>query len=610
MTTRIHILPEILTNKIAAGEVIQRPASVVKELMENAIDAGADKIDVTVEQGGRTLIQVTDNGQGMNGEELKLAFRRHATSKIAKVDDLFKIATLGFRGEALASIASVAMVEAISKSTDSDEAFVLKYDAGRETTFEPAAWSAGTQITIKNLFFNVPARLKFLKGKRTELNHILDIFKPLALSHPDLQFKMTSDQKVLLDCKPGQQAERIVQIFGREYENKIVPVENTRGQIKVTGHIGNLDLVRVARGEQYLFVNGRPVTDRLLNNAVYGAYRSLIQRGEFPFFVLMVELPPAEVDVNVHPTKSEVKFKDEWRVYHILKETVETGLHETMKMVPGLHDRPRAQSFFSRPTPAPFSPDQTPQGHYQDQNPNQASLYGGGQSRTEPAQFPERSPEDSELLRKAREFSQVLQRTPETVSRGPERIAGGFIWQVHNKYILSQINSGIAIIDQHVAHERILFEEAMHQLDTRSGHSQTLLFPQTVEFPPDDYNTLLEILPDLNKLGFQIREFGPRTLLIEAVPVDMRGGAEGDVLREIVDYYRSNREFDYSPGKRLSASYACKAAVKAGDPLTEEEMRTLVDRLFATQHPFYCPHGRPIIIQLTIDELDKRFERH
>ena len=607
MNSRIHVLSEILANKIAAGEVIQRPASVVKELMENAIDAGATRIEVTIEEGGRTLIQVTDDGQGMNGDELRLAFQRHATSKIAKVEDLFNISTLGFRGEALASIASVSMVEAVSKAADYDEAFNLKIDAGRESSFEPSAWSQGTQFTIKNLFFNVPARLKFLKGKRTELNHILDIFKPLALVHPELTLKLTSDKKVLLDCKAGSGAGRIGEIFGREYEKKVVPLENTRGLIKITGHIGNLDLVRVARGEQFLFVNGRSVTDRLLNNAVYGAYRSLIQRGEFPFFVLRVELPPAEVDVNVHPTKNEVKFRDEWRVYHVLKETVETALQDTMQMLPGLHDRPRAQSFFSRPeTSAPYSPDQTPQNM-----PDQFNLYGGRESVTTPNFQPSsRSREDSELLRKAREFSSVLQRSPEPVQQKPQRLSGGFIWQVHNKYILSQINSGIAIIDQHVAHERVLFEEAMYQLEIRSGHSQTLLFPQTVEFAPDDYNTLLEILQDLNKLGFQIREFGPRTLLIEAVPIDMRGGSEGDVLREVVDNYRTNREFDYSPGKRLAASYSCKAAIKAGDPLTEEEMRTLVDRLFATKHPYYCPHGRPVIIQLTTDELDKRFERH
>ena len=290
---------------------------------------------------------------------------------------------------------------------------------------------------------------------------------------------------------------------------------------------------------------------------------------------------------------------------------METGLRETMKILPGLHNRTRPPSFFSRQqyTPPPFNPLQTPAGAA---NPDQIDIYGRrpGQPLTNPPAEAARTPEESELLRRAREFSRVLQKSPETVIPPPERSPGGFIWQVHNKYILSQINSGIAIIDQHVAHERILFEEALHLLETRSGHSQTLLFPQTVEFPPDDYNTLLDILADLNKLGFQIREFGPRTLLIEAVPADMRGGQEGEVLRELVDNYRTSREFDYSPGKRLAASYSCKAAVKAGDPLTEEEMRTLVDRLFATQHPYYCPHGRPIIIQLTMEELDKRFERH
>jgi len=588
--SRIHILPEILCNKIAAGEVVQRPASVVKELVENAIDAESTRIEVTINNGGRDLIQVIDDGLGLDKEELELAVQRHATSKIAEIEDLFRIKTMGFRGEALPSIASVSMMELVSRARDSEAAFALEVQAGKVGEVQPIAWESGTRITVKNLFFNVPARLKFLKAKRTELNHVIDRVKPLALIYPHIAFKLVADNKVIFDLRAAAPEARVAAIFGSDYRDKIISVEENRGNIKVSGFIGNLDLVRVASGEQYLSINQRPISDRLINNAVYQAYKSLIQRGEYPFYALNISVPLHEVDVNVHPTKTEVKFNDEWRVYHVVKETVDQGLRQTLKMAPGFHNRPQAAPFFQSDTHS-----------------NQTSFVAphGGQYQ---ADNQPRSTEDSEILQKARQFSQVLDR--DAIETKPQRQQGGFIWQVHNKYILSQINNGIAIIDQHVAHERILYEEALRDMDENKGTSQQLLFPATQEFSADDYNVLVDIIPSLNTLGFRLREFGPNTVLVEAVPTGMRGGSEGAILKEIIDYYRENRVFDYSPAKRLAASYSCKAAVKAGDPLTEEEMRVLVDRLFATQNPFYCPHGRPIIINLSIEELDKRFERH
>ncbi len=589
--SHIRILPDILCNKIAAGEVVQRPASVVKELVENAIDAQSTAIDITIGNGGRDLIQVVDNGVGLSKDDLSLALERHATSKIAEIEDLFRIRTMGFRGEALPSIASVSMMELVSKSRDSENAYSLEVQAGRQGTVQPIAWETGTRITVKNLFFNVPARLKFLKAKRTELNHILERIKPLALIHPHIAFKLTADNKVILDVRTATPEERIVTIFGSEYRDKIIPVEDNRGNIKVSGFIGNLDLVRVARGEQYLSINQRPISDRLINNAIYQAYKSLIQRGEYPFYMLDISVPLNEVDVNVHPTKTEVKFNDEWRVYHVVKETVETGLRQTLKVMPGFDNRPQGAAPYFAPSRG------TPQTSFA--LPSADQYHSPAQGRTE---------EESDILQKARQFSQILDHG-DTAPK-PQRQTGGFIWQVHNKYILSQINNGIAIIDQHVAHERILYEEALRDMNASQGSSQQLLFPANQEFSADDYNILIEIIPSLNTLGFQLREFGPRTILVEAVPTGMRGGSEGAILKEIIDHYRENRVFDYSPAKRLAASYSCKAAVKAGDPLTEDEMRVLVDRLFATENPFYCPHGRPIIINLTIDELDKRFERH
>jgi len=589
--SRIRILADNLCNKIAAGEVVQRPASVVKELVENAIDAESTVIEITIGNGGRDLIQVVDNGIGLSKDDLGLSLERHATSKIAEIEDLFKIRTMGFRGEALPSIASVSMMELVSKARDAEDAYSLEVQAGRAEAIQPIAWESGTRITVKNLFFNVPARLKFLKAKRTELNHILERVKPLALIHPEIAFKLTADNKVIFDVRVSTAEERIIAIFGSEYRGKIIPVEDNRGNIKVSGFIGSLDLVRVARGEQYLSINRRPVSDRLINNAIYQAYKSLIQRGEYPFYMLDVSVPLNEVDVNVHPTKTEVKFNDEWRVYHVVKETVESGLRQTLKMVPGFDNRPQTAPYFAPPGSG------SPQTSFAMPAADQYNF--PVQGRTE---------EESEILQKAKQFSQILDNGGEAPK--PQRQTGGFIWQVHNKYILSQINNGIAIIDQHVAHERILYEEALRDMNENQGSSQQLLFPANQEFSADDYNILIEIIPSLNTLGFQLREFGPRTILVEAVPTGMRGGSEGAILKEIIDHYRENRVFDYSPAKRIAASYSCKAAVKAGDPLAEEEMRVLVDRLFATENPFYCPHGRPIIINLTIDELDKRFERH
>lgn len=596
----IQILPEILCNKIAAGEVVQRPASVVKELVENAIDAGASRIEIQIENGGRDLIQVVDDGKGIRGEELTLAVERHATSKISAVEDLFKIRTMGFRGEALPSIASVSMLEIVSRAAEAEEAFSFEVQAGKPGSVQPTAWERGTRVTVRNLFFNVPARLKFLKSKRTELNHIIDRVKPLALVCPTIGFKLVSDGKVLIDVRPEEAIDRVASIFSASYREKLIPVAQERGSFSVKGFVGNLDLVRVARGEQFLFVNKRPITDRLLSNAVYQVFRSLIQRGEYPFYMLAIELPSQDVDVNVHPTKTEVKFKDEWRIYQLVKDAVEHGMREKMSMMPGYRDAP--WQYGSRYEQAPPRPSAEGEG-----DSRQMFFVPPAGQDSVPTQ-PVRDPEEAALLEKARQFSQVLERSPARAK--PERVSGGFIWQVHNKYILSQISSGIAIIDQHVAHERILFEEALRDMTQHQGVSQQLLFPQTQEFSVADFNVLVEIIPELNTLGFQLREFGPRTVIIEAVPVNMRAGSEGAILKELIDHYRENRDFDYSPAKRLAASYSCKAAIKAGDPLNEEEMRVLVDRLFSTQNPFYCPHGRPIIINLSIDELDRRFERH
>jgi DNA mismatch repair protein MutL len=592
--TSIKPLSRDLRNKISAGEVVERPASVVKELVENSLDAGASEITIIVEKGGHQLLQVRDNGSGIPADELTLAFQRYSTSKLTGVEDLFRIETLGFRGEALASIASVARVNILS-CVSGNEGAELEVEGGAIGTVKPAPSITGTQITVRELFFNTPARRKFLKTPRMEFRKIVEMIRRFALAYPEISFKLISDDREIMNLTPENLDDRIVAVMDPAYRDQLLTVDYKKGDYFISGYVGNLNLVRNRPREQYIFLNRRFIQNRLLNSGVYQAYQSLLKRGEYPFFALNLVLPPDQVDVNVHPMKTEVRFQDEWRVYHVLKSAVTESLSEILATIPDFEKRRfestgnwpagignRVQSW-GNPTVDPSQLGlQVPE----------AAVKGGGQDQTS--------------LERAKSYVSTL---PTRSEFDQDTIALDNIWQIHSKYIVSQISSGLVIIDQHVAHERVLYEEAMAAMDAQPMTAQTLLFPEVLEFSPDEYSVLLDVLPFLEKMGFRMKEFGTNTVLIEAIPSEMGWGNEKKIIRDILDEFLKTKKSHSSFQEALAASFACKAAVKAGDVLTKAEMQELVNRLFGSKHPYYCPHGRPIIVQLSLEELDRRFER-
>ena len=584
----IKLLSEDLKNKISAGEVVERPASVVKELVENSLDSGADEIKVIVEKGGKQLIQVSDNGSGIMSKELPIAFERFSTSKISSFEDLFKINSLGFRGEALASIAAVSEVKIISKIENGDGAEMLIKN-GVLGTVEPAAALNGTNITIQNLFYNTPARRKFLKSPRVEFRKVVEMIRRYALSNPSISFKLISDGRDIIILNNEILEDRIVHVMDPAYRDQLLQLNFLKGDYAIAGFLGNLNLVRTRPGEQYIFLNGRFIKNRLLNSAVYNAYKSILNRGEFPFFVLNIVLPHNEVDINVHPMKTEVRFKDEWRIYHVIKSAVEEAISPILKTIPDF-EKPNIDTKFDFPTT--FIPKEG------ETNPKQENFALNTSSNLDIKFKP--------AIDRAKSYASKLASRPEPNSG---KVSLENIWQVHSKYIVSPITSGLVIIDQHVAHERVLFEEAMAAFDNNPMAAQTLLFPEVMDFSPDQFSILLDVLPYLEKMGFRLKEFGNNTIMIEAIPSEMSLGNEKNIIKEMLDNFLDSQKQYSSFQEALAASFSCKAAVKAGDVLNVEEMRELVNRLFGTKHPYYCPHGRPIIIQLSMDELDRRFER-
>ncbi len=605
--SKIKILPERLTNKIAAGEVVQRPSSIVKELVENSIDAGATEITGVIRSGGKSLVEVIDNGEGMTKDDLLLAFERYATSKIYKVADLEQINTLGFRGEALASIASVARLTAISTPQDAEMGHELFIEGGAFRKIKPHPPQPGTTISVKNLFFNVPARRKFLKSTAVEFRHIVEVMRKFALINPQLRFNLVHNDKEVLGLRPENLPQRIETLFAPEYKRNLIAVDVEQGDLSLKGVLGNLNLVRARRGEQFFYVNCRFVSDRLMSHAIASGYGALVSRGEYPFYCLNLSLTPAQVDVNVHPTKMEVKFRNQNQIYQFLKHSVEDNIGELTRTAPNL------DSFAPRHYYAahPFSSEGTKtQAKSQDKGvepekptiPQEVEKDKKSQQRI-PLHFT-RQVDQHKWEQRAKRFTQ---REPEDAE--DETLPEVNVFQLHRKYILSQVKSGLVIIDQHVAHERILYDEALKSMQMDRNNAQQLLFPQVVELSVTDLSVLLEILPYLEKVGFRVKEFGKQTVAVDAVPAGMSWGNEGKVIKDILDHYQDLGTQETDIQSKVAASFACKAAVKAGDVLSKVEMLSLVDRLFATKNPYFCPHGRPIIINLNLEDLDKRFER-
>jgi len=602
--SKIRILSEQLTNKIAAGEVVQRPASLIKELVENSIDADSTEITVVIKNGGKSLCYVIDNGEGMSKDDLLLAFERYATSEISTVDDLLNIRTLGFRGEALASISAVSIVNAISTLRGADTGYELRIEGGKFRDVKPHSPEPGTSISVRNLFYNVPARRKFLKSREVEFRNIVEVMRKFAMIHPNIRFTFIHNEKEIFRLRAENAKDRIEHLFSSEYGKYLLPIENESDVLSVSGFIGNLNLVRARRGEQYFYVNNRFVTDRYMNHAIVSGYSGLLSRGEFPFYCIHLTIPPEMIDVNVHPTKMEVKFRNQGMVYQFLKNSVEESLKEITRVIPNL-GKFSPRSYYS-PPPIPKT-----QGKIDTQeaiSPTSDFREKGKRKdifkQTEIPMHFSRKVDQRKWTERAERFHDVYKPTVDDTFQVDVPL-----YQIHNKYIISQIKSGLVIIDQHVAHERVLYEEAIESMENENWKAQQLLFPQILELSVTDFSMLLEILPFLEKIGFRMKEFGKNTIAIEAVPAGMKWGNEGTIIKEILDSYQDFGTKETSIQSKVAASFSCKAAIKSGDSLTDEEMRNLVDRLFATKNPYFCPHGRPIIINLTIEELDKRFER-
>ncbi len=600
-TSKIRLLPEDLINKIAAGEVVERPASVVKELLENAIDAGATEVTVIVKEGGRALIQVVDNGSGMNREDAQRAFARHATSKISTQDDLEAIHTLGFRGEALASIASVAQVALKTMERDATEATIIEFEGGVQTDLRIGASTPGTSIAVKNLFFNTPGRRKFIKSTVTEYRQILATVNRFAVGFPAVQLTFIHNDEVIFDMPMAASLEeRVVTLYGSRMRDALLPIHDKGPACEVSGVVGKQSTVRQQRGEQFLFLNSRYISDRSLNHAIISAYGEVLAHGGFPFYAVFLQVDPTRVDVNVHPTKMEVKFADDRLIYAILRNTVRQVINSAA-VIPIESNLIRAVPLMPW-NAAPEIPNENAEHHTtlasQPFVPDFRAKHPGRQLGFD--------------LNRAQAAPQEV--TPiDLLDKRPEHTAErANVWQIHNRYILSQIPSGLVIIDQHVAHERILYEEALAAFAEQEPASQSLLFPSVIELSAEDYEVVIEMTPFLTKLGFTFKPFGRFTILMEGVPAGSRfvkGTQDEKSFLKIIDEYKRGKREKLEIRDNVARSYACHTAVRSGDRLTPDSMNALIDQLFATKSPYFCPHGRPVIINIPIEELDKRFGR-
>ena len=607
----IHLLPESVANQIAAGEVIQRPASAVKELLENAIDSGASQIDLMVKDAGKTLIQVTDNGCGMSETDARLAFERHATSKIHKADDLFAIKTMGFRGEALASIAAIAQVELKTRMVEEELGSCLLTEGSVVKSQEVCQCPAGTSIMIKNLFFNVPARRKFLKSNNVELRHILEEFQRVALSNPDLAFNMLNDRKPVFQLKPSNLKQRIVSIFGQSFNQRLIPLEQKIDMLSIGGFIGKPEYAKKRRGEQYFFVNGRYMKHPYLNHAVDAAFDELLPEKTFPGYFIYIDIDPQEIDINIHPTKTEIKFQDEKLIYSVLRSAVKAALGK-YSITPSL-DFNVEPTFDFKPPPKdqPIRPPQIKINP--DYNPFDTKEKSGGFRQ-------ESNRQNWEKMYPEKDFTNNLTTQPQSADQQEsDQIQADFnqgrlddttLFQLHRRYILSQVKSGIMLIDQQKAHQRILYERYLELLDARTALSQQELFPIKLSLSPADTELLNEIMVDLNLLGFSIKPDVAKTFqfLVDGTPAGLGNTDIEAMIHGILENYKTNLiELNLDKRVNLARSMAKNLSIKAGRVMQQLEMKTIIDELFACKMPEIDLDGYPIITIITLAELEQRF---
>lgn len=634
----IEVMSDRLANQIAAGEVVQRPASVAKELLENALDAGASSLDVILKDAGSTLVQVVDDGCGMSRADAARCFKRHATSKIRSVDDLERIRTLGFRGEALASIGAVAQVTLKTKRVEDEAGTLVRVEGGEITQHRPCAAPAGTSVAVRNLFYNVPARRNFLKTPATELKHLSTTVQVLALAHPRVAVRMEHDGHEHYDLAAAQAEEdhaalneRIVGLFGDDHAGDLVPVRDSSSDLTLRGFVGTPDSHRKTRGQQFLFVNDRYVRDRYLSHAVKKAYGDLLPDGAFPFFALFLTMDPRRVDVNVHPQKSEVKFDDPSGIYGFLRGAVREALgrvHVTPQFESGEGPTERDSSADASgetrgegPRPASFQPrrsqsDDPEQASSEDASPSapvSVDRSGGGVSPQTSASGETVDPgaASTSLYRgpASSPDGTTDASSPDAEVEAPDRNRPP-VWGLHDTYILTPTDTGLMMVDQRAAHVRVLYEEHRARLSAGQGPSQQLLFPHTVELGPSESDLLDDLLPDLRALGFEVERLSGRTVAVRGVPADVPDGDEARILEDLLEQYKSEQDaVSDERREQLARALAQQSAVRRGQPLSEKERRALLRDLFDCEMPYADPSGTPTIEKWSLEEIADRFGR-
>jgi DNA mismatch repair protein MutL len=608
----IQLLPDNIANQIAAGEVIQRPGSAVKELLENAVDAGATEIKLIINDAGKALIQVIDNGKGMSETDARMAFERHATSKIQSIDDLFRIKTMGFRGEALASIAAVAQVELKTKRDEDETGIYIEIENSIVIKQEPIAAPTGTSIAMKNLFFNVPARRNFLKSNPSELRHIVDEFIRVAMAFPEIFFSLSSNGQQVFHLEKGTLKQRIVQILGNNYNAKLVSVQERTDYLDILGFVGKPETAKKTRGDQYFFVNNRFIKSAYLNHAVMSAFAEMIPKDSFPMYTLFIDLDPAQIDINVHPTKQEIKFEDEKIVYAFVQSAVKHALAQ-FSITPTLDfeldasiqnldavNKPMSEwhrsaastsslfQTFTQKNQAHFVEKKSELGHWKDfyEKPSPENLQNFSNTNTQTHVF-EKTLLDND---KPEEHSELM--------------------QIHNTYIVVQNNKGYILINQQNAHERILYERFANAISGKAIATQQSLFPTTIELAAADTIILIELLPDLEQLGYKLEPFGNNTFVIQGTPADVGAASETNAIEKLIEQYKHfSNDLKYSKREKLLRSLSLQQSIKTGVPLAEKEMKNIVTELFNCGTPNTTPTGKPTYMGFKKDEMDKMFGR-
>lgn len=611
----IKLLPDSVANQIAAGEVIQRPASAVKELMENSLDAGATQIDLVVKDAGKTLIMVTDNGCGMSETDARLCFERHATSKISKAEDLFSIRTMGFRGEALASIAAIAQVELRTRRKE-DEVGVKIVNEGsvvKDQTLAPM--SVGTTFTIKNLFFNVPARRNFLKSPAAEMRHVVEEFTRVTLMNPEVGFTLTSDGKELYHLYPGNLKQRIMGLFGNNYDGKLLPVNQDTDRVSIHGYIVKAEYAKKTRGEQFFFVNRRFIKHPYLHHAIENAFLEMIPKDSFPGYFLNIEVDPADIDVNIHPTKTEVNFLDVKLIYAILHAAVRKAIGQNNLSPMIDFDEPTNLGFdfgevvkSSNPIVQPEVPIDPTYNPFSEKREFSKGSFGGG------FKTPERSgdPGDWRLLYGERTDqgggeipSGILSEA--SLENGQHTVQKSHYLQLNQSYIVTTVKSGLLVIDQHLAHYRVLFEKFLKEMETNTGHSQQELFPQPFTLNVNDASLMRELMPELQQVGFAMEQVNSTTFMINGTPADLSGGDPVSLLEKMLENYKINRtDLQLERKLGIAKTMASQLSIKNNTALSEPEMQNIVDQLFGCSVAEIAPDGKKIYVLLTLEKITEQ----